>query len=39
MSITRNLLATALLASAGHAVAASSVDVSIRGQSPPAPVS
>ncbi|WP_426128263.1 DUF1120 domain-containing protein [Pseudomonas sp. DWP1b1] len=31
MSITRNLLATALLASAGHAVAASSVDVSVKG--------
>ncbi|MBC2381893.1 DUF1120 domain-containing protein [Pseudomonas sp. WS 5106] len=35
MSITRNLLLTALLASAGHAVAASSVDVSIRGSITP----
>ncbi|WP_426128265.1 DUF1120 domain-containing protein [Pseudomonas sp. DWP1b1] len=35
MSITRNLLVTALLASAGHAVAASSVDVSIRGSITP----
>lgn len=31
MSITRNLLITALLASAGNAVAASSVDLSVKG--------
>lgn len=31
MSVTRNLLVTALLASAGNAVAASSVDLSVKG--------
>ncbi|MGF6096148.1 DUF1120 domain-containing protein [Pseudomonas sp. 18175] len=35
MSITRNLLVTALLTSAGHAVAASSIDMSIRGSITP----
>lgn len=35
MSVTRNLVLTTLLASAGHAVAASSVDLSVRGSITP----
>lgn len=35
MSITRNLLIAALLASAGHAVAASTVDLSVKGSITP----